>query len=73
MSAVEKNGRLYFGDTGGTFYVVDAGSGRVLSRRMFPPFFSVSSPVIFGNTLYVANAETVRAIPLLNARVMMNR
>ncbi|HET9096760.1 MAG TPA: PQQ-binding-like beta-propeller repeat protein [Candidatus Baltobacteraceae bacterium] len=73
MSAVEKDGRLYFGDTGGTFYVVDARSGRVRSRRTFPAFFSVSSPVIAGSTLYVANDETVRAMPLPQTRAMMNR
>lgn len=64
MSAVEKDGRLYFGDTGQTFYAVDARSGRVLSRRTYPTYFTVSSPVIFGNTLYVANNDAVRAVPL---------
>jgi outer membrane protein assembly factor BamB len=64
MSAVEKNGRLYFGDTGGTFYVVDAQSGIVAARRAYPWLFSVSPPVIFGDTLYVANDHAVRAIPL---------
>jgi outer membrane protein assembly factor BamB len=64
MSAVEKAGRLYFGDTGRTFYVVDARSGRVLERRSFPTYFTVSSPVIAGDTLYVANNYVVRALPL---------
>lgn len=64
MSAVEKDGRLYFGDTAGTFYVVDARSGRVRSRHTYPSFFTVSSPVIAGNTLYVANDKTVIALQL---------
>jgi outer membrane protein assembly factor BamB len=64
MSAVEENGRLYFGDTGGTLYAVDARTGRVVSRRSYPSFFSVSSPLIFGNTLYIANDDVVRALPL---------
>lgn len=64
MSAVERNGRLYFGDTGNTFYVVDAKSGRIESQRRYSDFFSVSSPVIFGQTLYVANDQVVRAIPI---------
>jgi outer membrane protein assembly factor BamB len=64
MSAVERNGRLYFGDTGHTFYVVDAKTGRIESRRAYEDFFSVSSPVIFGDTLFVANDQVVRAIPL---------
>jgi outer membrane protein assembly factor BamB len=64
MSAVERNGRLYFGDTGHTFYAVNARTGKVEERRFYPAFFSVSSPVIFGDTLYVANNQVVRAIPL---------
>lgn len=64
MSAVEKDGRLYFGDTGHTLYVVDARTGRILSRRTYPSNFTVSSPVIAGNTLYVANGYVVRAVPL---------
>lgn len=62
MSAVEKNGRLYFGDTGHTFYTVDARTGRVVDRRVFPDFFSTSPPVIVGNTLYIANDDTLRAM-----------
>jgi outer membrane protein assembly factor BamB len=64
MSAVEKDGTLYFGDTGHTFYAVNAKNGRVLLRRPFPTYFTVSSPVIFGQTLYVANDDVVRAMPL---------
>lgn len=64
MSAVERNGRLYFGDTGHTFYTVNARTGKIEERRWFPSFFSVSSPVIAGDTLYVANDQVVRAIPL---------
>ncbi|HKU68085.1 MAG TPA: PQQ-binding-like beta-propeller repeat protein [Candidatus Baltobacteraceae bacterium] len=61
MSAVERAGRLYFGDTGGTFYAVDARSGRVISRTPHRAYFSVSSPVIVGDTLYVADKDVVRA------------
>jgi outer membrane protein assembly factor BamB len=64
MSAVERDGLLYFGDTSGVLYTVGARSGRVVERRSFPSFFSTSSPVIFGNTLYVANDQVVRALPL---------
>jgi outer membrane protein assembly factor BamB len=66
MSAVERNGRLYFGDTGHTFYVLDARSGRMISRTQYPSYFTVSSPVIFSDTLYVANNDVVRAIQLVN-------
>ncbi|HEV2260916.1 MAG TPA: PQQ-binding-like beta-propeller repeat protein [Candidatus Rubrimentiphilum sp.] len=64
MSAVAQNGRLYFGDAAHTFYTVDEKSGHVLARRSFNSFFSVSSPVIAGKTLYVANNATVWALPL---------
>ena len=64
MSAVERNGRLYFGDTGHTFYLVEARSGRVLSRASFAKFFTTASPVIVGDTLYVANDDAVRAVRL---------
>lgn len=64
MSAVLLNGKLYFGDTGKTFYVVDAASGRVVGGREFPSYFTVSPPVILGATLYVANDDTVYAIPV---------
>lgn len=64
MSAVERDGHLYFGDTGQTFYIVDARSGRVLARKSYGTYFTVSSPVIVGDTLYVANNDVVRAVPL---------
>lgn len=64
MSAVEKNGRLYFGDTAGYFYVIDARSGRLYLRRKYPKIFTTSSPIIMGNTLYVANDDRVLAMPL---------
>jgi len=64
MSAVERNGRLYFGDTGHTLYIVDARTGRVIERRKYPTYFTVSSPLIYGDTLYVANNYVVRALAL---------
>ncbi|MGZ3516616.1 MAG: outer membrane protein assembly factor BamB family protein [Vulcanimicrobiaceae bacterium] len=64
MSAVKHDGKLYFGDTGHTLYAVDAGTGRIIARRSYPTYFSVSSPVIVGSTLFIANNDTVRAIPL---------
>ncbi len=64
MSAVENNGRLYFGDTAGILYVVDARTGRIFSQSTYPRFFSTSSPVIVGNTLYIAGDDTVYALPV---------
>lgn len=64
MSAVEQAGRVYFGDTSGELYVVDAASGRVLVGKKFPHIFTTSSPIIAGGTLYISNRDTVYAVPL---------
>jgi serine/threonine-protein kinase len=64
MSAVLYNGKLYFGDTGHTLYVVDAATGQIVGGRTYPSYFTVSPPVIAGATLYVTNDDTVLAIPL---------
>lgn len=64
MSAVERNGRLYFGDTGSSLYVLDARTGRVIAKRTFPSYFTTSSPVIDGSTMYVANDTVLYALPI---------
>lgn len=64
MSAVLKDGWLYFGDTAGYFYVVRAADGMIRARIKFPDTFTPSPPVIVGNTLFVTNGRTVRAIPI---------
>jgi outer membrane protein assembly factor BamB len=64
MSAVERDGKLYVGDTAGWFYVLDARTGKPLQAQTFPQIFTASPPVIVGNTLFVAEDRTVLAIPL---------
>jgi outer membrane protein assembly factor BamB len=64
MSAILANGKLYFGDTGHTLYVLDAATGAIVGGREFPSYFTVSPPVIVGATLYIANDDTVYAIPV---------
>jgi outer membrane protein assembly factor BamB len=64
MSCVVKDGRVYVGDTAGLMYVLDASSGRQLAARAFRSPFSVSPPVIVGQSLIVANSSLVYAIPL---------
>ncbi len=66
MSATLRNGRLFFGDTNGEFYVVRAVDGHVLYHKKFASFFTTSSPVIDGATLFIANDEAVDAIPLVD-------
>ncbi len=64
MSPVVKDDRVYFGDTAGIFYAVDRRSGRVARTISFLQPFSVSSPVIDGETLFVADGSMVIAMPL---------
>lgn len=64
MSALERDGKLYFGDTAGWFYVVDAQSGKQLQAKRFPQIFTASPPVIVGATLFIANDRTVLAVPI---------
>jgi outer membrane protein assembly factor BamB len=45
--------RLYFGDSKGTFYVLNASSGRLIdSQTMTGSMFAADYPVIVGQTLY---------------------
>jgi outer membrane protein assembly factor BamB len=64
MSAVAVAGRVYFGDTGGTFYSVAESDGTTLARQSFAAPFTCSPPVIVGRTLYVANGNFVYALPV---------
>jgi outer membrane protein assembly factor BamB len=64
MSAVIRNGRVYFGDTAGMFYTLDARNGSVMELRSFKRPFSVSPPIIAGNKLLIVNGTSVNAIPV---------
>jgi outer membrane protein assembly factor BamB len=64
MSAVLSDGHLFFGDTGGTLYVVNAADGHIVSTTAFPSIFTSSSPVVVGQTLYIANDTRIYATPL---------
>lgn len=64
MSAVVASGRLYFGDSDGYLYVVDARTGNVEESLHFPSIFACSSPVIVGGTLFIANGSAVYALKL---------
>jgi outer membrane protein assembly factor BamB len=63
MSAIFNNGLLYFGDSSGLLYTVDAKTGRIRNVKVFRAPFSTSPPVLLGNTLFIAGADTVYAIP----------
>jgi outer membrane protein assembly factor BamB len=63
MSAVIRDGKLYFGDDAGFFYTLAASNGHVIARRRFPRFFTVSSPILIGDTIFVANDTDILAFP----------
>jgi outer membrane protein assembly factor BamB len=64
MSPVVKNGRVYVGDTVGLFYIIDSATGKLVKIEPFKKPFTTSPPVIVGDTLFVVNGESVRAVPL---------
>lgn len=63
MSPVVSGGLVYFGDSSGLLYVVDAKTGRVKNTHPFRKPFSTASPVVYGKTMFLANTDTVYAIP----------
>jgi|SRR5579884_1843650 len=66
MSPVIYRGKLYAGDTSGILYDLDASSGRVIKEVSFKEPFSVAPPLIVGNTMFIADGQTIYAIALLS-------
>jgi outer membrane protein assembly factor BamB len=64
MSPVIAGGKVYFGDTAGTFYALDAKTGAILGAKPYDKPYTASPPLIVGSTLFVANNDTIRALPL---------
>ncbi len=64
MSPVVYHGNLYFGDTVGLLYVLNARNGSLHYIRAFDQSFSTSPPIVVGNTLLVADGTDVNAIPI---------
>lgn len=64
QSALITRGSVYFGDTTGALYRLDARTGAVRSARPFQQPFTPSPPLIVGQTLFIANSEYLRALPL---------
>jgi outer membrane protein assembly factor BamB len=63
MSPVVARGSVYVGDGAGLFYVIDAATGKLVASRSFRRSFTVSPPVVMGQTVLVANDSVVYAIP----------
>ncbi|HZZ64000.1 MAG TPA: PQQ-binding-like beta-propeller repeat protein [Candidatus Baltobacteraceae bacterium] len=64
MSPVVKGETVYFGDTLGVFYSVDRRHGTLRHALSFLAPFSVSPPVIDGQTILMADGALVLAMPL---------
>ena len=64
MSPVIKSGHLYFGDTTGVFYDLDSASGRLVRATPFKKPFATSPPVIVGQTMFLANDESIYAVEM---------
>jgi outer membrane protein assembly factor BamB len=63
MSPVVSNGVVYFGDSSGLLYTVNANTGRIANVKVFRAPFATSPPILYGATLFIANGDTVYAIP----------
>lgn len=64
MSPVIAGGRVYFGDTAGLFYTLNARTGALVELREFHAPFSVTPPIIAGNKILIVNGNFVNAMPL---------
>ncbi len=62
---VAVGGVVYFGDTAGTLWAVNAASGKVLGRKRIADSFNIGSPIIVGRTLIIGGKKGyVYALPL---------
>ncbi len=68
MTPVMSDGSVFFGDVGGYFYKLDARSGTLVARRKFQHPFTTSSPLINGNTLFLAFDGGVIAVSPMSLR-----
>jgi outer membrane protein assembly factor BamB len=64
MSPVIRHAHLYFGDTTGVFYDINATNGSLFRATPFKKPFSTSPPVIVGQTMFLANDESVYAVQM---------
>lgn len=64
-ASVYKGGVLYFGDSSGMLWALDAANGAVLGAKRLPDKFRVGSPIIVGKTLIIgSDSGVVYALPL---------
>lgn len=64
MSPVVRRDVLYFGDTAGVFYAVNAKTGKLIKSKLFKEPFTTAPPVIVGDTIFLANDTSIYAVTL---------
>lgn len=64
MSPIVRGDIVYFGDTAGILYQVNRRTGRIVHTTSYLQPFSTSPPIIAGETLFIANGQSVVAVPL---------
>lgn len=64
MSPIITSNRIYFGDTSGLLYSADRQTGEIIHTSALERPFSPAPLIIVGETLFLANASTVVAIPI---------
>jgi outer membrane protein assembly factor BamB len=64
MSAIVAHNLVIFGDTAGLLYSLNAKDGSVVAVNPFRKPFGASPPILAGKTVYIANGDSVLAIPL---------
>lgn len=63
--SVYKDGVLYFGDSSGMVWALDAANGAVIGAKRFANGFRVGSPIIVGKTLIIgSDTGSVFAVPI---------
>lgn len=64
MSAVVRGDDLYFGDSSGVFYRIDAHTGNIRAAVPFDRPYTTSPPIVLGETIIIADTDYMRALPL---------
>jgi outer membrane protein assembly factor BamB len=64
MSPIVYDGNVYFGDTAGVLYKLDARTGAVRDAYPYERPFTTAPPIIVGETLFIPNTDALFAIAL---------
>lgn len=64
MSPLVVGGDVYFGDTAGMLYRLDAKTGVTEAAWPFAKPFTAAPPLVIGKTMFISNTDTIYAFPL---------